>query len=616
MAELTRRGLIGGAATAVTAAAISRAAPAASAATPSGSAPRRAPNVIVILVDEMRFPMSFPRGIRTPQTFLEEFMPNLASLWGQGVKFASHYTAGTACSPARATLVTGLYPHQNWCLQTRKGQNAGAAGPNAPALQREFPTYGRIMRQLGYRTPYVGKWHLSDSPPDAESSAAPFYLSAYGFEGLTIPDPIGTNGQGTQDDGNIAAQAMTWLSHQKPQRRPFCLTVSFVNPHDKEFFWSGTQADGYNALFKSSGATPAVSYTEVPPLNQPETYGYSVLPANWESAKTLTDNKPAAQMFTRSFTDLMWGGVSDSPQANGFSLVDYPGLPGLKIAEAPFSYWSRARDSYTQVLGLVDHQVGRVLAAIPESIRDNTVIVFTADHGDYASAHGFASNKAGSMYEEAVNVPLIVVDPRGQLTADEDQVRHGLTSSVDVLPMLASIAAGGRRWMTGDYAALYGERLDLLPLLKSSSAPSRRHVVMASDEWVPGLYNYNDARRHILGMRTEGMKVASYTNWGATGVADPTTMQAESYDYGSTAGLLELDNQQADSGAAQRNLALLNGSYNTRQMAAPVPPRYRPAVARGKAKYLAYIAFLDSLNADGTTDWKKPNWIKQFIHLG
>jgi len=89
--------------------------------TRKGTARAGAPNVILILVDEMRFPMTFPAGIKTPEQFLEKFMPNLGKLWKRGVKFSNHYTAGTACSPARASLVTGLYPHQNWCLQTRKG---------------------------------------------------------------------------------------------------------------------------------------------------------------------------------------------------------------------------------------------------------------------------------------------------------------------------------------------------------------------------------------------------------------------------------------------------------------------------------------------------------------
>src|SRR5581483_3398867 len=102
------------------------------------------PNIVFILVDEMRFPTVFPAGIRTPEQFLRKFMPNVHYLWQHGVKFEGYYSSGNACSPARATIATGLYPHQQWLLATRtKG---------GPSLQPGFPTYGKLLRQLGYQT--------------------------------------------------------------------------------------------------------------------------------------------------------------------------------------------------------------------------------------------------------------------------------------------------------------------------------------------------------------------------------------------------------------------------------------------------------------------------------
>src|SRR5262245_29635480 len=66
----------------------------------------RPPNILFILVDEMRFPTVFPAGITTAGEFLHRFMPNTFGLWQNGVKFANHYTAGTACTPARGVLAT------------------------------------------------------------------------------------------------------------------------------------------------------------------------------------------------------------------------------------------------------------------------------------------------------------------------------------------------------------------------------------------------------------------------------------------------------------------------------------------------------------------------------
>jgi Sulfatase len=76
------------------------------------------PNILFILVDELRYPRVFPEGVSDAGQFLRRFMPNTYALWRRGVKFAGHYSASTACTPARGTLVNGLYSQQNWLLLT------------------------------------------------------------------------------------------------------------------------------------------------------------------------------------------------------------------------------------------------------------------------------------------------------------------------------------------------------------------------------------------------------------------------------------------------------------------------------------------------------------------
>src|SRR4051794_24029421 len=150
---------------------------------------RRPPNILFVLVDELRFPTVFPAGVKDADQFLAKFMPNLHKrLWTQGVKFGQHFTAASACTPARGTLISGLYSQQSWLAVTI------LATPDAhvslsPVLNRAYPTYGKLLKAAGYQTPYVGKWHaslLNGNHP----------LEAWGFDGLTEPDPTGSNLQG------------------------------------------------------------------------------------------------------------------------------------------------------------------------------------------------------------------------------------------------------------------------------------------------------------------------------------------------------------------------------------------------------------------------------------
>lgn len=579
----------------------------------SSSGPYRQPNILFIVTDETRYPTVFPAGIDSAAGYLRAFMPNVYQLWSHGVKFRHHYSAGVACSPGRAAIVTGLYPHQTWMLQTRKG--SGSLGPPAPSLKREFPTYGKILRDAGYETPYIGKWHLSDSNlPNGDP--VPNYLQEYGFQGLTQPDIVGVNGDGYRYDGQIAAAAADWLSKRRADQGPFCLTVGLVNAHDREYFWGGIEWDRFNALYAAQGLKPVSDFgPAVPEEATPPRLGFPTVPPNWESLETLTANKPSSQVFARRFTDLVWGGITDDPDETGFGLVDYPvDSDALKIGNAPYSYWEKGMDSYTQILSMVDQHIGTVVGALPPDVAANTVVVFTSDHGDYSGAHGFPANKAGSVYDEAFNVPLVVADLTGRYTGDIDIERRQLTSSVDLVPMFATLATGGRSWMKGDLADIYSERLDLTKVLRSNRERGRRALVMATDEVVPIEFNFNRSPRYILGLRTPMSKLGVYANWlPGTATIDPRSVELEYYDYATEGGRLELDNTPDDPRARVLLQQLLT-NYLPNAMQAPLPGSLRGVSDLAREQFLAFVAALDLLNStyvrDGNlgkyTPWGRP----------
>lgn len=255
-----------------------------------------APNILVIQVDQLRFPVNFPAGVTTADQYMERFMPNLYKhLWKDGVKFANHQISAAACTPSRCSTLTGLYAHQTWTLTTVNGNGPGGDPP--PNLDPAFPTYGSLLRQAGYQTPYFGKFHCSTAYPLQESNCQAGktdYLEQFGFTTYFCPDAGGSQGQGNGGDGTvisdqgIADTAINYLRGLKPDSPRWCATVSFVNPHDTEYFWGGTEPDTYTNLFAAGGASPIVAYNPaILQESHPAPQGFPVLPANWESMDQL-----------------------------------------------------------------------------------------------------------------------------------------------------------------------------------------------------------------------------------------------------------------------------------------------------------------------------------------
>ena len=117
---------------------------------------QRRPNVLVIMVDQLRTPQWFPS-----QQQLDTLLPNLARIRTRATSFESHYTASNMCVASRGALLTGLYPHQTGCMLTK----AVAA---SSTLSAKFPTWGTMLREQGYETTWWGKWHLGPKPDKTE----------------------------------------------------------------------------------------------------------------------------------------------------------------------------------------------------------------------------------------------------------------------------------------------------------------------------------------------------------------------------------------------------------------------------------------------------------------
>ena len=495
-------------------------------------APTGAPNILVVMVDQMREPLGL-----LSDAAVASLMPNLARIRRAGVSFGNHYTAANDCTPSRGALVTGLYGHQTGCLVT-----------GGSTLSPQFPTWGTMLRENGYLTAWFGKWHLTGHDNRWTARDA-HVLDSYGFSGGTYPSPDGGPGEGWRADPMIAAQFQSWYA-KAPAKQPWCTTASFVNPHDIAWWYR------WSAQTATERSAPSRVHA---------------LPANFETAVDLmTRHKPRLQISLQQTA------------ATGFGPVSYSGPNALKS-------WLPFMDLYLKLLGEVDRQIGVVLKALASrpAIAAKTVVVFTSDHGEYGSSHGLRG-KGGGVYDEALRVPLIVNDPRGKLNAAPTITRTGLTSSVDIAPLLLTIATGSNGWRKDSHYAQIAHRHDLARMLTDPAAPGRPFVLHSTDEILSefAIEPYaSNAPLHVTAIRTPKAKYAIYSNWKYNAnTVNTVGQERELYDYSSPNGVLELDNLATHSPLEPALDAQLSSAIRS-ELREPVPRRLVPAQRDGYADY-------------------------------
>ena len=285
-------------------------------------------------------------------------------------------------------------------------------------------------------------------------------------------------------------------------------------------------------------------------------------------------NKPSLQ---RSFQETA---------AASFGPVPFAG-PDLRGSWLPFL------DLYAKLQSEVDTHVGTIVGALAArpKVAANTVIVFTSDHGEYGAAHGMRG-KGASAYEEAIRVPLIVNDQRGLLRKAPRRVRRQLTSSVDIMPMLLTIAFGSNQWRAEPRFAHLARRADLTRMLVDPAAPGRHYVLHATDEVVTefAIEPYQaSAPLHVVALRTAKGKYCIYSNWEYEGT-NPISRgeQTELYDYSSRSGRLELDNGASHNPLEQQLRPMLEGAFQE-ELRGSLPTELVIPQLEGFANYFASI---------------------------
>jgi arylsulfatase A-like enzyme len=521
------------------------------------------PNILVIVVDQLRYPAWF-----SPMADGTALPPNLRRLREGAVSFGGHYTAANDCTPARATLLTGLYTHQTGCMIT-----------GGSTLDPGFPTWGTMLREQGYHTRWYGKWHLTHRDGKWGPVRGTRALARYGFGGGTFPSPNGAPGQGWRLDGKIERQFAKWFKHERPAE-PWCTTVSFVNPHDIAWWyvWSNRVAPEATAQSVTEG-----------------------LPANFETPELLIErNKPQLQ---RSLQETA---------AASFGPVPFEGPEVVAL-------WTEFLNLYAKLQREVDTHIGSVLDTLERhpSVAANTVVVFTSDHGEYGGSHGLRGKGAGA-YEEAIHVPLLVKDYRGEFAQAPETVRTQLTSSVDVAPLLLTLATGSNDWREQPHYAHIAERADLAAILKDPAAPGRPYVLHTTDETVTeyAIEEYAaSAPLHVIAVRTAEGKYATYSDWTPDDIELASNGQEEElYDYSTDSGRMELHNS-AGPGPLQTQMNQTFEQALARELRQPLPPSLNSAHARGFTDYFT-TAKVAAANATAIRERRARKVLEGFPETG
>lgn len=334
------------------------------------------PNVLFILTDQQHFGMMSCAGnphVRTPA------MDRLAA---EGVRFDRAYCANPVSSPSRFSLMTGRFPSEI-------GMFSNYLSPAAAVPDRiRRNGLGHLMRRAGYHAVYGGKVHL---PRMTAADAGFDYFCRDEREGL-------------------AEACAGFLSEPRPG--PFFLVASFINPHDICYMairdFAATEQE---RRLIANGVSECAALDQA--LRRPN--GVSDEEFFARHCPTLPDNVQPQE---------------DEPEAIR-SMLD--ARPFRRQAREQWSdrRWREHRWAYARLTERVDAQIGQVLDALAAGPHaDDTLIVFTSDHGDLDSAHRMEHKSA--LYDEAARVPLIVRPPGG--TVGRLDRTHLVSNGLDLVP--------------------------------------------------------------------------------------------------------------------------------------------------------------------------------------
>ncbi|MGQ9684511.1 MAG: sulfatase-like hydrolase/transferase [Anaerolineae bacterium] len=309
------------------------------------------PNILLIQADQHRYDCLGAAGHPLVRT------PHLDGLAAEGVLFTHAFCPSPVSVPSRSSLLFGCWP-------VRHGRIVNWGNEAAPP-RRELPAFSQTLRAAGYRLGYVGYWHV-----DPDRGPEDFGFHEY------VPEAGYTAWRAQQSLPPVPDRA-GWLGEVDPH----------ISPEQSRTAWSAGEAIRLLEMY-ATGQQPFFLRWDPTaphlPNRIPEPYASLYPPdgiAPWPSFPDELQGKPFIQAQQRR----TWG-------VEGWG----------------WERWAPIVARYLGEITLLDEQVGRLLAALERlGLAENTMVVYTSDHGDLCGAHGML-DKHYVMYEDVVRVPLLV----------------------------------------------------------------------------------------------------------------------------------------------------------------------------------------------------------------
>lgn len=318
------------------------------------------PNLLIIQTDEHNF--------RTLGCYREQLSHEQAFVWGDsnnvetpnidflahnGILFNKYYAASPVCSPSRGTFISGIYP-----------QNNGVPENDFP-LDNKVITYSKVLAKDGYKTGFIGKWHL-----DGEGKPQWEPKRKFGFA-----------------DNRYMFNRGHWKKLQDTENGPRVASISDMGEQNNKL--DGADKKSYTTDFLTNRAIDFIKVNQNSPfglyLSFPDPHNPDTIRAPYDKMYSCMDFKKPRTFNTDSSIVPSWAAPDKK----------YPKL---------------THDQYFGMIKCIDDNVGKIINFLrEENLLDKTIIVFTSDHGDLRAEHG--RHNKGKPLEASAKVPFIVYYP-------------------------------------------------------------------------------------------------------------------------------------------------------------------------------------------------------------